>query len=96
MLNLPDFEMNILFDQYEEFGLDVLEKSLVVNKELAQELVEYLLEELNYFLDDDWPDAEEDLAMRWFEDKTFACDLDGVVIDNLTQLLKMREGEQDV
>lgn len=93
MLNLPDFETNILFHQYEEFGLGVAEKSTIANPELAKELVEYLLEELNYFLDDDWADAEMDLAMKWFDKRIFAVDYNdnGMPIENLAQLLKMRE-----
>lgn len=97
MLNLPDFEINILFNQYERYGLDVAEKSEVVNKGLAQEFVNYLLEELNFFLDDDWPDAEMDLAMDWFDNKVFAVDHNdnGMPIENLAQLLKMRGENQD-
>lgn len=92
---LPAYEMNILLNQYEKYGLDVAEKSTVVNKELAQEFVEYLLDELNFFLDDDWPDAEMRLAEKWFEDKVFAVDSydNYCVIENLEKLLRLRQAD---
>lgn len=91
-----DYEYNILFNEVCEFGLDVAERSQVVNKELAKQFVNDIIAKLDYLHCDLWPDYEPEYIEQWFADKPFAVDMrdNGTVIENLDQLLRMRSNAE--
>lgn len=89
---VKNFEFNILYYEFQVYGLDIIYKDNHANKLLAGWFVTELTEKLNYYHHDLWPDVENELAEELFIEYAdyFLYDENNCMVDDLDALLKLR------